>query len=119
MPSIEPGSSLKLAAQDLIQAIKNLKKAPIDLNPRYTAALRELATIFEETTVEAEETTSSQSAPRVHNNTQVLRVHEPCTSHNPTSLRVLATQPRIHQQRTRNNTLMPTIHKESNNQCNA
>ena len=90
MPAIEPGSTLRLAAQDLIQAIKNLKKAPIDLNPRYTSALRQLATIFEETTVETEEATDNQAVPRVHSDKQVPRVHEPSTSHNPTSPRVLA-----------------------------
>ena len=62
MPAIEPGATLRLAAQDLIAAIKNLKKTPIDLKPRFTAALRQLSSIFNESIDEEQE---EQPVPRV------------------------------------------------------
>ena len=47
MPSIEPGDTIRLAAQDLIVALKNgPKKAPIDLNERHKTSLRQLAELF-------------------------------------------------------------------------
>eukprot|EP00956_Cyclotella_meneghiniana_P042060 scaffold248342_cov55-Cyclotella_meneghiniana.AAC.1 len=99
MPAIEPGATLRLSAQDLIAAIKNLINAPIDLNPKYTAALRQLADIFKDTVVEKDETTEEQSVPRV-NNTPVQRVNTPSTSHNPTAPRVLRAKPRKKKKRT-------------------
>eukprot|EP00956_Cyclotella_meneghiniana_P018824 scaffold31709_cov41-Cyclotella_meneghiniana.AAC.14 len=89
-PSNRAQPTLRLAAQDLIAAIKNLINAPIDLNPKYTAALRQLADIFKDTVVEKDETTEEQSVPRVRvNNTPVPRVNTPSTSHNPKAPRVL------------------------------
>ena len=119
MPAIEPGATLRLAAQDLIAAIKNLKKTPIDLKPRFTAALRQLSSIFNESIDEEQEeqpvprVPTNNSAPRVATNNSAPRVSTPSTSHNPTSPRVLAKQPRIHQRQTRRNTPMPVIHEES------
>ena len=48
LPAIEPGDTIRLAAQDLIVAIEKMSNAPIDLNPKHTQALRQLATIFNE-----------------------------------------------------------------------
>eukprot|EP00956_Cyclotella_meneghiniana_P031406 scaffold82313_cov39-Cyclotella_meneghiniana.AAC.3 len=112
MPALEPVATLCLAAQDLIAAIKNLNSAPIDLNPKYTAALRQLAEIFKDIVVEKDDITEEQPVPRV-NNTPVPRVNTPSTSHDPTAPRVLRAQPRVHQRKTRNNTPIPTIHEES------
>ena len=48
MPAIEPGDTVRLAAQDLIGAMPKLSNAPIDLNPKHTQALRPLTEIFSE-----------------------------------------------------------------------
>jgi hypothetical protein len=48
MPAIEPGDTVRLAAQDLIGAMPKLSNAPIDLNPKHTQALRQLTEIFSE-----------------------------------------------------------------------
>ena len=127
MPAIEPGDTVRLAAQDLIVAMQKLTNAPIDLNPKHTEALRQLTSIFNEAARLADDKENS-SAPRVHNTsvprvnpTPLPRVHtankekplQPSTSTNSTSPKVLATTPRVHQRHTRNNTPMPTIHEES------
>lgn len=42
MPAIEPADTIKLASQDLIQALRNRNKhTPINLAPKYTEALWE------------------------------------------------------------------------------
>ena len=47
MPAIEPGDTIRPAAQDLIIAIQNRhKQASINLTPQHTEALRQLAEIF-------------------------------------------------------------------------
>ena len=64
MPAIEPGATLRLAAQELIQAIKILKKTPIDLKPCFTALLRQLSSIFDES-IEEEQTVAAQNVTPV------------------------------------------------------
>jgi hypothetical protein len=129
LPAIEPGDTVRLAAQDLIVAIEKMSNAPIDLNPKHTQALRQLATIFNEAArvdEDKENTTpprvnksaeqminTSNSAPRVNNNTTASKTTQPSTSFDATSPRVLRLQPRVHERTTRNNTPMPTIHEES------
>jgi hypothetical protein len=63
MPAIEPGDTIRLAAQDLIAALRlKHSKAPINLEPSHTAALRELATIFD--TVTKVTDNDSEPSPR-------------------------------------------------------
>jgi hypothetical protein len=97
MPAIEPGDTVRLAAQDLIVAMQKLSNAPIDLNPKHTAALRELTEIFNETarvTNNKENTPAprvNNASPRVNPDTPVPRVQatnktkplQPSTSTNP------------------------------------
>jgi hypothetical protein len=66
MPAIEPGNTVRLAAQDLIVAMQKLTNAPIDLNPKHTEALRQLTEIFNEAARLANDKENSP-APRVHN----------------------------------------------------
>lgn len=62
MPAIEPGDTIKLAAQDLIQAICNrIKHTPIDLAPKHTEALRDLTRILAEATSNYDEHGGSDS----------------------------------------------------------
>ena len=110
-PRIEPGDTIRLAAQDLIAAIKqNNKLAPISLHHKHTEALRKLAAIFAETIKEPE-----HALPRVE--TTVPRVHStPTTSYEPTAPRQLKQMKFVHQRVTRSNKpppAMPTIHEES------
>jgi hypothetical protein len=117
MPAIEPGDTIRLAAQDLITAMQTLSNAPIDLNPKHTQALRKLTEIFNEAARIDNADKENNPPPRV--NTQPARVNhpaprvQPSTSHDPTSPKVLATQPRVHQRVTRQNTPMPTIFEET------
>jgi hypothetical protein len=48
MPAIEPGDTVHLATQDLIKALNTNSKAPLNLEPKHTEALRLLADIFQE-----------------------------------------------------------------------
>jgi hypothetical protein len=101
MPAVEPGDTIRLAAQDLIPALQQKhSKAPINLEPHHTAALCKLAEIFETVTeVDAPE-------PRVKDPSTegaALGVQEPSTSHDATAPRVLLQTRPIHQQHTRNN----------------
>eukprot|EP00956_Cyclotella_meneghiniana_P023732 scaffold46788_cov45-Cyclotella_meneghiniana.AAC.2 len=99
MPAIEPGDTIRLAAQDLIQAMQNRNKhAPIDLMPKHTVALRQLIDIFKDTTEAAE-----------GNPTLAPRVPEPSSSIDATNPDRLRQQPRVHSRRTRRNTPMPAI----------
>ena len=116
MPAIEPGDILCLAAQDLIKAIQTLSKAPIDLNPQHTTALRQLADIFNSATQNDNSTTRSSqmqtmqthaSATRVNTHAPVPRVNTPSTSADPTAPKTLLSQHHIHQRHTRNNMPMP------------
>ena len=114
MPQVGPADTIRLAAQDLIQAIQNKhQNAPINLNENQNQALRELAEIFhqgsqrqaEPAEVEHEKENNSRNnartsegeggAPRVNN--------QPSSSHDATAPRVLRTTKRIHGRRTRNN----------------
>jgi hypothetical protein len=104
MPAIEPGDTVRLAAQDLIKALNTNSKAPLNLEPKHTEALRQLADIFQE------------AIPKEGNadNSPSLRVNTPSTSHDATAPRVLAKQPRIHQRVTRRNKpiIEPVIEQE-------
>jgi hypothetical protein len=93
MPAIEPGDTVRLAAQDLIKALNTNSKAPLNLEPKHTEALRLLADIFQE------------AIPKEGNavNTPPPRVYTPSTSNDATAPRVVAKQPRIHQRVTRRN----------------
>jgi len=92
-----------LAAQDLIAALQNKHKlAPFDLTPKHTAALRQLANIFQEA-AGIKKDGNKYPQPRVQTS----------TSSNHTSPRVIATKPQVHQQLTRNNQPMPTITEEA------
>eukprot|EP00956_Cyclotella_meneghiniana_P007360 scaffold10022_cov21-Cyclotella_meneghiniana.AAC.1 len=103
MPAIEPGDTIRLAAQDLIQAIQNRNKhAPIDLMPKHTEALRQLVEIFKDTTAAGE--VQSTPAPRVS---------APSSSIDATNPERLRNQPRIHSRVTRRNTPMPTVMEET------
>ena len=111
MPTKRPGDTLRLAAQDLIVALKNEpNKAPIDLNKRHTTSLRQLAGLFNSmTTVDDGEKEISQP-PRVlrYGNKKTT---EPSSSHDTTAPRVVDLQKRIHQRNTRNNTPVSLIEK--------
>jgi hypothetical protein len=102
MPAIEPGDTIRLAAQDLIKAIKNKNsKAPINLEPRHTEALRQLADIFNQVT-KVDEEKENTAPPRVNK-------HAPPRVNNSQSPRVAAPK-RVHLRRTRNN--IPPIAEE-------
>jgi hypothetical protein len=129
MPAIEPGDTVRLAAQDLIMAMQKLSNAPIDLNQKHTQALRQLTEIFNEavripgnkenTPVTRVNNTAvprvnpSTPAPRVQTASDNSPILQPLTSTDPTAPRILATVPRVHQHHTRNNTPMSTIYEES------
>eukprot|EP00804_Cyclotella_cryptica_P020908 CCRYP_009248-RA/>CCRYP_009248-RA protein AED:0.33 eAED:0.26 QI:0/0/0/1/1/1/2/0/567 len=110
MPAIEPGDTIRLAAQDLISAIKNMSTAPLTLTAQHTAALRQLADIFNSSTNATEQTVSTHSHPvtRVPRSSPAPRVElpiaTPSTSTNPTNPDTLRTQRHVHSRRTRNNT---------------
>jgi hypothetical protein len=109
MPAIEPGDTIRLAAQDLITALRNKhSKAPINLDHSHTSALRQLTEIFHTLETVNEE---KDTPPRVHG--QPARV-QPSTSHDATAPRVVAQQPRVHQRTTRANKPMPAIAEEEN-----
>jgi hypothetical protein len=105
MPTVEPGDTVCLAAQDLITALNNPQpNAPIDLEPRHNQALRDLSNIFQQSVKQTSE--GDGKSPRV--------ATEPSTSHDTTAPRVLRLAPRIHQRRTRSNTpFLPTIQEEA------
>jgi hypothetical protein len=95
MPTVEPGDTIRLAAQDLITALKNPHpNAPINLKPRHNQALRDLLTIFQSSIKQTSE--GEAESPRV--------ASEPSTSHDATAPRVIRLAPRIHQRQTRHNT---------------
>jgi hypothetical protein len=95
MPAINPGDTIRLAAQDLITALQNPHPhAPIDLEPRHNQALRDLANIFQTTIKQTSE--GDGSPARVDN--------EPSTSNDTTAPSVVRLAPRIHQRQTRRNT---------------
>jgi hypothetical protein len=105
-PAIEPGDSIRLAAQDLISALRqNNKFAPISLHHKHMEALRTLSEIFSHVAEEV------QPVPRVPTETT------PSTSINPTNPATVRTTKIVHQRVTRRNTPMPeslpTIHEES------
>jgi hypothetical protein len=63
MPAIEPGDTIRLAAQDLIKAIQNRnKQAPINLQHKHTEALRQLADIFNQATTSQDKTTDTPTS---------------------------------------------------------
>ncbi|KAL7503323.1 hypothetical protein ACHAXN_001123 [Cyclotella atomus] len=105
MPAVDPGDTVRLAAQDLITALNNLNpNAPIDLEPRHSQALRDLSNIFQQSIKQTSE--GEGESPRV--------ATEPSTSHNTTAPRVVQLAPRIHQRTTRRNTpILPTIQEET------
>jgi hypothetical protein len=75
MPAVEPGDTVRLAAQDLITALSNPNpQAPIDLEPRHNQdqALRDLSNIFQASIKQTSE--GDGESPRV--------AVEPSTSHN-------------------------------------
>ena len=110
-PTIEPGDTIRLAAQDLNPAIKqNTKTAPISLHHKHTEALRKLANIFAEAAGETEHALPrvEQTVPRVQN--------RPTTSTEPTAPSRLKQTRFVHQRvtrRTKPSPELPTIHEES------
>jgi hypothetical protein len=82
MPAIEPGDTVRLAAQDLITAIRTFSTAPINLTPQHTTALRQLADIFASTTHIKRERTATNDTPvmRVTDAMPPPRVSTPSTS---------------------------------------
>jgi hypothetical protein len=111
-PVIEPGDTVRLAAQDLIKALQEKNKlTPFNLTARHTEALCQLANIFEEAAGIDKEIKNNSFPWVMRNNSQQLRV-EPSTSHNPTSPRVHSAQARVHQRHTGNNKPIPTIQEE-------
>ncbi len=86
MPAIEPGDTVRLAAQNPITAMQKLSNAPIDLNPKHMDALRKLTEIFNEAACVDDENTENNPAPRVK---QPLTRVQPSSSHDPTSPKVL------------------------------
>eukprot|EP00804_Cyclotella_cryptica_P024369 CCRYP_020067-RA/>CCRYP_020067-RA protein AED:0.42 eAED:0.30 QI:0/0/0/1/0/0/2/0/521 len=112
-PTIEPGDTIRLAAQDLIAAMKQTdKNAPISLHHKHTEALRKLASIFAEAAGETE-----HSLPRFEGAASSSRVpHRPTTSTEPTAPSKIKRTRFVHQRVTRSNVPpppMPTIHEES------
>jgi hypothetical protein len=112
MPAIEPGDTTRIAAQDLIHTIKNRNAwAPINLEPRHTKALRQLADIFNQVTKVNEDHKENTEPPRVNNS-------GPPRVQNGPSLRVknndehprVAAPKRVHLRQTRNN--IPPIAEE-------
>eukprot|EP00956_Cyclotella_meneghiniana_P022012 scaffold40896_cov41-Cyclotella_meneghiniana.AAC.1 len=102
MPAIEPADTIRLAAQDLIQAMKNQNKnAPIHLHEKHTAALRQLSEILQASDPNKADEDIPEPLPRVN---------APSTS-NDTS-EAIRVQPRIHQRHTRSNVPMPTVLEE-------
>eukprot|EP00804_Cyclotella_cryptica_P027479 CCRYP_007450-RA/>CCRYP_007450-RA protein AED:0.29 eAED:0.29 QI:0/0/0/1/1/1/3/0/633 len=117
-PTIEPGDTIRLAAQDLIAAMKQTdKNAPISLHHKHTEALQKLASIFAEAAGETEHSLPRvpQPVPRVQR--AVPRVpHRPTTSTEPTAPSKIKRTRFVHQRVTRSNVPpppMPTIHEES------
>jgi hypothetical protein len=111
MPAIEPGDTIRLAAQYLIKDIQNKHQtAPIDLTTKHTEALRQLAEIFAEAACTANENSYELLREQVSN--KVKKSNKLSTSHNATAPRVLNKQHRVHERTTRSNTPMPTIVEE-------
>jgi hypothetical protein len=103
MPAIEPGDTVRLAAQDLITTLQNKNKlAPFNLTPRHMEALQQLADIFCE----------AAGIAKTHNEYTQPRV-QPSSSYNHTSPRVLKEQKTIHQHVTRCNQPVPTVFEEN------
>eukprot|EP00804_Cyclotella_cryptica_P002894 CCRYP_009400-RA/>CCRYP_009400-RA protein AED:0.36 eAED:0.34 QI:0/0/0/1/0/0/4/0/453 len=94
MPAIEPGDTIRLAAQDLITAISTFSTAPITLAPQHTRALRRLADIFAATTsvTEHQQTKNNTPVTRVTAPTPPPRVTTPSSSADPTDPTKLGTQ---------------------------
>jgi hypothetical protein len=104
MPHVDPGDTIRMAAQDLITALQNPSpNAPVDLEPRHNQALRDLSNIFQDAV--------KKSAPisKGDENTPPRVANQPSTSNDTTSPRVVRATPRLHQRITRNNSPMPTI----------
>eukprot|EP00804_Cyclotella_cryptica_P011356 CCRYP_016359-RA/>CCRYP_016359-RA protein AED:0.47 eAED:0.46 QI:0/-1/0/1/-1/1/1/0/111 len=111
MPAIEPGDTIRLAAQDLITAIQTVSNTPITLTTQHTSALRQLADIFA-TSANIDTNTVTQHPtplPRVHDPPPATRVtkptNTPSTSTDPTDPQHFRTQQRVHQRQTRNKRL--------------
>jgi hypothetical protein len=91
MPNVDPGDTIRLAAQDLIHALQNPSpKAPVDLEPLHNQALRDLSNIFQA----AVKKTSSISEGE--ENTPPRVANQPSTSNDTTAPRVIRALPRIH-----------------------
>eukprot|EP00804_Cyclotella_cryptica_P018372 CCRYP_015481-RA/>CCRYP_015481-RA protein AED:0.17 eAED:0.17 QI:0/0/0/1/1/1/2/0/862 len=110
MPAIEPGDTVRLAAQDLITAIKTLSTAPMTLSAQHKTALRQLADIFSTTAAVNTKEPSTITTPvtRVAAPAPPPRVSTPSTSVDPTDPTNLRTQRFVHQRHTRSNTPMTT-----------
>lgn len=77
MPTVDPGDTVCLAAQDLITALQNPNpNAPIDLQPRHNQALCDLSNIFQSSIKQTSE--GEGKSLRVAN--------EPSTSHDTPQL---------------------------------
>jgi hypothetical protein len=100
MPAIEPGDTVRLAAQDLIVAMQKLANAPIDLNPKHTQALWQLTEIFNEAARVSDNKENSPaprvtntSAPRVQTTSDTANPLGPSTSTDPTAPQLLEQPP--------------------------
>ena len=115
-PTIEPGDTIRLAAQDLLAALKHKNQlAPISLHHKHTEALRQLAEIFATAVGEDE-----QQLPRVEAAPPRVQPNKPSTSVSPTMPETVKAIEQVHQKVMRRNTPMPeimetlpTIHEES------
>ena len=111
MLAIETGDTIRLEAQDLIMALRNKNaKEPINLTHQHNTTLGQLDVIFDTATRVDKQTASS---PRV--DTAVPRV-KPSTLHDAYAQRVVAEQPQIKQNATRQNTSLASITKDVNYQ---
>jgi hypothetical protein len=104
LPHVDPGNTICMAAQDLIQALQNPSpKAPVDLKPHHNQALRDLSNIFQDAV--------KKSAPisEGEENTPPRVANQPSTSNDTKSPRVVRALPRLHQCITRNKSPLPPI----------
>jgi hypothetical protein len=108
MPAIEPGDTIRLAAQDLIVALRNKhSKAPMRTTPHGSIT----------TTCSNFETVTAVDTPETRVEEPVPRVQEPSTSHDATAPRVLRQLRPVHQCHTRNNTPINLQEENTDDDC--
>ena len=118
MPRMQAEDAIIIAARDLVETLrKPHPKAPLNLNPQHSRALRDLSNIFQNAIEPV--TPPEEASPRV--DTPATRVDhtsprvEPATSSSPTAPEVYKKQKQVHQRHTRSNTPMPAIFEEDKN----